>query len=85
MGVRTVIVLKKNFEEKKKKVDLIHKTQISILHGKCGLSNGMCLNTIESIIGNGEQCRIEAFSPFPTMFLKAFFIEAFKNRDYEVV
>ena len=43
------------------------------------------LNTIESIIGNGEQCRIEAFSPFPTMFLKAFFIEAFKNRDYEVV
>ena len=40
------------------------------------------LGRIENIVGKGEKCWLPAFSPFPTMFSKAFFSRVVKSRDY---
>ena len=36
---------------------------------------------IENIVGKGENAGLPAFSPFPTMFSKVFFLRVIKSRD----
>ena len=39
------------------------------------------LEKVENIVGKGEKCWLPPFSPFPTMFSKAFFPRGLKNQD----
>ena len=39
------------------------------------------LESVENIVGKGENCWLPAFSPFPTMFSKGLFPRVLKNRD----
>ena len=39
---------------------------------------------VENTVGKGEKCWLPAFSPFPTVFSKAFFCKFVKSRDYVV-
>ena len=36
---------------------------------------------VENTLGKRRKCRLQAFSPFPTLFCKAFFFRVIKSRD----
>ena len=38
------------------------------------------LRRAENIVGKGEKCWLPAFSPFPTMFSKGFFLKVVKSQ-----
>ena len=39
------------------------------------------LDRVENTVGKGEKCWLPAFSPFPTVFSKAFFLRVAKSLD----
>ena len=39
------------------------------------------LNRVENTVGKGENAGYQQFSPFPTVFSKAFFLRVVKSRD----
>ena len=38
-------------------------------------------DSVENIVGKGKKCWLPAFSPFPTMFSRAFFFRVVKTQD----
>ena len=41
----------------------------------------LCLGKVETILGEKEKCCLSAFSPFPAMFSKSFFLRVVNSRD----
>ena len=39
------------------------------------------LGRVENIVGNGKKNLLPAFSPFPTMFSKGYFLRVIKSQD----
>ena len=54
---------------------------ISRLQHKCNPKTEFCFEKGRRHCGKKRKCWLPAFSPFPIMFAKVFFVRAVKNRD----